>query len=180
MSSAPSSGGGASPRSDLLGALVWVAFGGAIALAAWRMDRLENLHINTYEVPGLVPGLLGCMLAVLGVLLALRALRRGALRRAESVTQPRAGAAGGAGRATMALVLATMLVYALVMVGHGLPFWLSTLVFVTGFILLFDRARQSALGRPAWKQVALALAMGAATSAVVSLGFEHVFYVRLP
>ena len=57
MESAPD--GAVSPRADLASALVWTVFGGAVFVAAWRMDRLENLHINRYEIPGLVPGLLG-------------------------------------------------------------------------------------------------------------------------
>jgi hypothetical protein len=164
-----------SPRADLLSATLWVAFGVAVVVGAWRMDRLAHLHINTFEVPGLVPGLLGAMLVLLGLLLAFRAIRNGALR-----TQPRPAPASSASALYMASVLGAMLLYSLVLVGHGLPFWLATAVFVSGFIFVFDRARQRALGRPASRQALLALACGVVTSAVVSLAFEHVFYVRLP
>ena len=75
--------------------------------------------------------------------------------------------------------MATLL-YAGVLVGHGLPFWLATFVFVAGFIFWFDRERQAALGRTVAKQAALAAVYGACTSAVVTLVFEHVFLVRLP
>jgi hypothetical protein len=34
------------------------------APASWRMDRLEHLQINKYEIPGLVPGLLGAAVLV--------------------------------------------------------------------------------------------------------------------
>ncbi|QJW84061.1 hypothetical protein HK414_09450 [Ramlibacter terrae] len=43
-----------------------MAFGIAVFIGAWRMDRLENLHINKYEVPGTVPGILGAAVALLG------------------------------------------------------------------------------------------------------------------
>lgn len=173
MESAPE--GGVSPRADLVSALVWIVVGLAIAIGAWRMDRLENLHINKYEIPGLVPGLLGTAIVLLGGLLALRALRQGALRPAGA---PAAGHGGA--RLYMAAVFAAMLLYSLVLVGHGLPFWLATLLFVSGFIFVFDRERQAALGRGTGWQLLLALVYGAGTSAVVSLVFEHVFYVRLP
>ena len=46
-------------------------------VGAWRMDRLEHLHINKYETPSLVPGLLGAAILMLGLVLAMRALARG-------------------------------------------------------------------------------------------------------
>jgi hypothetical protein len=165
--------GEVSPRADLASALVWMAIGGAIAIGAWRMDRLENLHINKYEVPGLVPGLLGAAIVLLGVMLAVRAIRGGALA-------PRQAAQPGAGRGRMGLVFMAMLAYPLVLVGHGLPFWLVTGLFVTAFIYFFDRERQSALGRATARQLLLAAVCGIVASAVVSLGFQEIFYVRLP
>src|SRR5690606_21213746 len=128
------------------------------------MDRLENLHINSYEVPGLVPGLLGAILVLLGLLLAARAVARGALR---PTGAPRLLAGGFPWRD--AAVFAAMLFYPLVMVGHGLPFWLATGAFVAAFIFLFDRERQAALGRGTLGRAALALACGAGTSLLVSV-----------
>ena len=66
------------------------------------------------------------------------------------------------------------------LVGRGLPFWLSTGAFVTAFIFFFDRPRQTALGRSSAKQAALAVACGMAASALVSFVFQELFYVRLP
>lgn len=168
-----------SPRADLVSAALWIVFGVAVVVGAWRMDRLAHLHINAYEVPGLVPGLLGAMLVLLGLMLALRAVRQGALRRPPG-RPPRIAADLPASTGYLAAVLGAMLLYSLVLVGHGLPFWLATVVFVAGFIFVFDRERQRALGRPVSRQALLALACGAATSAVVSLAFEKLFYVRLP
>ena len=164
-----------SPRADLVSALAWVAFGLAVAIGSWRMDRLQNLHINKYEIPGLVPGLLGAAIVLLGLVLAARALRAGALR---ATGAPEAGHGGE--RRYIAIVLAVMLVYALLLVGHGLPFWLATLLFVSGFIFWFDRERQAGIGRGTGRQALLALVYGAVTSAVVTVVFENVFYVRLP
>ena len=173
MESAPE--GAVSPRADLVSALVWVAFGLFVAIYAWRMDRLENLSINKYEVPGLVPFLLGSAIVLLGLGLAVRSIRRGALAGAGA---PRSGAPGA--RVYMAMVIVAMLAYSVVMVGHGIPFWLATLLFVAGFIFFFDRERQRALGRGTGRQVLLALVYGAATSALVTLVFQNLFYVRLP
>jgi hypothetical protein len=170
MESAPE--GEVSARADLVSALVWMAIGGAIAIGAWRMDRLERLHINKYEAPGLVPGLLGAAVLLLGCLLAFRAIRRGAL------TAPRRPA--GADSMHTALVMGAMLLYTVVLVGHGLPFWLATGAFVSAFIFFFDRERQTQLGRNVGRQALLALTCGIVTSAVISLAFQEIFYVRLP
>lgn len=173
MESAPE--GAVSPRADLVSALVWIVFGAAISVIAWRMDRLQAQQINPYEIPGLVPGLLGAAIVLLGLVLAARALRQGALGPAGAPAEGRSGA-----RAYMGIVLAAMLGYTLLLVGRGLPFWLVTLVFVAGFIFFFDRERQSALGRSTAKQALLALVHGAATSAIVTLAFQEIFFVRLP
>ena len=171
MESAPE--GEVSPRADFVSALVWMVFGGAIAVGAWRMDRLAHLHINKYEIPGLVPGLLGTAIFLLGALLAVRAVRAGALG-AAGATGPRPG------WQRLAVVAAVMLAYPLLLVGRGLPFWLVTGLFVAGFIVFFDRERQSALGRSTARQVLFAAVFGVATSAIVTLVFQEVFYVRLP
>ena len=166
------------PRADFYSALAWIVFGGAITVGSWRMDRLAHLHINQYEIPGLVPGLLGFAILILGLVLALRAVARGALR--ASAPSTAAAAADAAPGHTMFLVFALTLFYALVLVGRGVPFWLATFAFVATFIFMFDRERQAALGRGAVKQALLALLYGVATSAMVSLAFERIFLVRLP
>ena len=165
--------GEVSPLSDLLSALVWMVLGAAIAVGAWRMDRLEHLHINQYEIPGLVPGLLGFAVLVLGLALAVRAVGQGALR------QRLPSLALGAHQ-RMLLIFAAMLGYSLLLVGRGIPFWLATFVFVSAFIFFFDRERQADLGRSTPRQLMLALICGAVTSATVSLAFQNIFYVRLP
>jgi len=70
-------------------------------------------------------------------------------------------------------------VYALLLVGRGLPFWLSTALFVTTFVLLFQYTQRKAAGRLA-RGFVVALACGVLTSLIVTLLFEQLFYVRLP
>ena len=85
-----------------------MAFGGAVTIGAWRMDRLERLNINKYEAPGLVPGLLGFAVLLLGVMLAVRAIRAGALAPA--------GRHDTSDWGRMAVVMAAMLGYSLLLV----------------------------------------------------------------
>ena len=165
-----------SPRADLIAAVLWVAFGLGVTIGAWRMDRLEKLHINPYEIPGLVPFLLGCAMTVLGVVLFIRAWAQGgwhapiAPNQAHDPTLLR----------HMALVFGWSLFYALVLVGTGLPFVLGTFVFITVFIGILDRQRQNDMGRSTASQWVRAAIYGSCWSLVVALSFEYIFLVRLP
>src|SRR3546814_1412999 len=70
---------GTSPRADLWGGIVWIAIGLVIFWGSWIMDRLPHFHIEFYTVPGLLPGILGLIIALMGVILLGRAIRAGAL-----------------------------------------------------------------------------------------------------
>lgn len=167
-----------SPQADFIAAWVWVGFGLAVLVAAWRMDRLESQGASLYTAPGLVPGILGAVLLLFGLLLALRAARAGGLRLRTIRWVP-----DGPARAAVMRVGAFMalgLAYAAGLVGHGgIPFWLATFVFVTVFVLAFDWARRRDAGQTA-RGVLFALAIGAGTAFLVSYVFQEVFLVRLP
>ncbi len=70
-------------------------------------------------------------------------------------------------------------VYALLLVGKGLPFWLGTAAFVTVFVWLFQLAQRKVAGQQV-RGAVVALACGVLTALVVTLVFEKIFYVRLP
>ena len=154
-----------SARVDLVTAAAWVAVASAIVVGSWTMDRLERLGAPLYSAPGLVPGLLGLVLLVLGMLLAVRAVRAGALHEPPPSFSPREGWSG------TLLVLTLCLGYAVGLVGQ-VPFWLATFLFVTAFIAIFER--------PNLRSMALAPVYGACTSVAVTWLFESVFLVRLP
>ncbi len=158
-------------RADLIGGGVWIALGGAIAVMSWNMDRLAQLGINPYTVPGLVPGLLGAGLVVLGALLALRAVRAGALG---ALNAPLA-----LDRTALRRLLLTgglCIGYVVLLLGR-LPFWLATAIFVLAFITVFDlAARRERRARGALAAVAAAILTGV----IVTLVFADLFLVRLP
>ncbi|MFN0160757.1 MAG: tripartite tricarboxylate transporter TctB family protein [Burkholderiales bacterium] len=167
-----------SARADFLSALVWIAFGIIIVLASWNMDRLESQGAKIYTAPGLYPGIVGGVLVAFGLLLALRALRAGGHRLAATPWSLSASARAMWLRVGGFLVLA--LAYAAGVVGRaGIPFWLATLVFVTGCILIFEAQKRRARGETV-RGIVVALAMGAGTALLVSYVFQELFLVRLP
>ena len=82
-------------------------------------------------------------------------------------------------RSSFALAAGMFFVYALLLVGRGLPFWLGTALFVTAFVFLFQRAQRKAAGKVG-RGIVVALACGVLTALIVTLVFEQLFYVRLP
>lgn len=162
-----------SPRSDLVSGGVWAVIGVAIAIGSWNMDRLEKQGVPGFAAPGLVPGILGVLIALTALAIVLRSVRRGAL------TPAGRGLPGAMtpGRAGLALLLC--LGFAAGLVGHGLPFWLaaSSYLFLHIFLLqLPERRAANQVARGA--VVALAVALGAGCT--ISLLFQYAFLVRLP
>jgi hypothetical protein len=159
--------GGQPARTDLWGGVGWAGFGLAIIAASWRMDRFEAMGAQLYTMPGFVPGMLGGVLLLLGLVLMLRSWRRSLKaadsRAAEPLLNRRIG-----------ITLLLTLVYAGLLIGRA-PFWLATALFVAAFVGSFAPDEQAPLRR-----VAVALLAGVLTSAVVTLVFQHVFLVRLP
>ncbi len=166
----------ASPRADLVGGLIWVAFGALIVVLSWQMERMESQGATLHTAPGLWPALVGLALALLGGVLVGRSTRRaqrsgwdaGDVHDAELVPVSR-----------FALAVVLFFVYALLLVGRGLPFWLATTLFVSAFVFLFQHATRKAAGTLA-RGAAVALACGVLTSIAVIVVFEQLFFVRLP
>lgn len=165
------------PRSDLKDAVGWMALGLAVLVGSVTMDRLEQQNINPVTVPGLLPGLLGLAMILLGTVLGLRSWRRGALTQA----RPVAGADAREQRQRVWIAIALCAGYAVVLVGHGIPFWLASSLYVTASILVFNRiSRDPAERRLDLRAWAKALLIGVASSVITWLVFELLFLVRLP
>lgn len=166
-----------SPRSDLADAGFWIALGVAVLIGSITMDRLERQGVNPYTVPGLLPGLLGIAMIALGGVLALRSLRRGALH----VQASPPDAIDRERWRRIWVVAGLCLGYGVVLVGHGLPFWLASTIYVTGSILILQRmSRDPAVRRQTPKTWAKALAIGLGSSLVTHLVFQELFLVRMP
>jgi hypothetical protein len=159
--------GGQPARSDLWGGVGWAGFGLAIIAASWRMDRFESMGAQLYTMPGFVPGMLGGVLLLLGLVLMLRSWRRSLRHSGTGTAEPLLNRRIG-------ITLLLTLVYAGLLIGRA-PFWLATGLFVAAFVASFAPE-----GQAPRRRTAVALLAGVLTSAVVTLVFQHVFLVRLP
>jgi hypothetical protein len=166
-----------SPRSDFRGGLAWMLLGAAILVGSITMDRLEQQHINPYTVPGLLPGLLGIAMLLLGGVLALQSWRRGAL--AQAVAPFTAHQRETRKRVWTVIALCT--IYSVGLIGHGIPFWLASAIFVTGTIVIMQRMSQDEEERSLTARLWLkAIVIGAASAVITQLVFQELFLVRLP
>ena len=159
---------------DLRASIGWMALGIAVLIGSITMDRLERQNINPYTIPGLLPGLLGIVMVLLGVLLGLRSWRRGGKLLKVPPTEP-----GFVQR--LGLVLGLIVVYAVVLVGHGMPFWLASALYVAASIVVLQAPQRREAGRPlGWRDTAFALLVGLGSGAIVQYVFQELFLVRLP
>jgi len=165
------------PRSDFWQGIGWIAFGVAVLAGSITMDRLESQNINPYTIPGLLPGILGVAMILLGGVLAMRSWRRGAfaLPRMPFTAHQREV------RKRVWTVIAICAVYSVGLIGQGLAFWLGSMIFVTGSILILQRLDHDEARRrltpKLWMQ---AIVIGLAASVITQVVFQNVFLVRLP
>ena len=167
------------PRTDLRGAFAWIALGAIVVFESWRMDRMTQQGAEVFTAPGLWPGVVGLLIALLGGALAWRSLRRA---RASAWSVPDRDDAADAPASQFVTAAAMFFVYALLLVGHGLPFWLGTALFVTAYVFVFRRADRVAGRREGSTRgdIVLAVTCGLVTAVAVWQVFERLFYVRLP
>ena len=162
-----------SPFVDLVTGAGFLALAAAIIIGAWRMDRFQHLQASIYTAPGLVPALLGGSIGFMALLLMMRSLRAGALAQA---AWPKVRFAD---HWRLTAILALSLIYAIGLIGRGLPFWLASAIYVAVTVFVFqfaDRRRNGTLPRGA----IFATAFGIISGLIIHYSFQDLFLVRLP
>jgi hypothetical protein len=147
--------------------LAWALAGIAILAGAINMDRLAEQGVQSYAAPGLLPGLLGALMIVSGIVLAFR--RAGG---------PGHNAAERPESARTWIVISLCLVFSFGLIGHGLPFWLAAAIFVAVAILVLNPGTERRW--PSLAQMGFAAAVGLAAGVAATLIFQEIFLVRLP
>jgi putative tricarboxylic transport membrane protein len=166
---------------DRIGGLIWLSFGAAVVYGSWTMDRLESLGIPPLTAPGLVPGLFGVGFILFGLILM--------ARRGEHVAAPAKDFAPSDAAShqpaeefhasRVALSWALCIVYAAVLLGRGVPYWILTTGFLFLHVLLLDET-ESVPAKLGAGRLLLAAVIAPAVATVVMLVFQYVFLVRLP
>lgn len=190
-------------RTDLASSIVLVIFGLAVAFESWRMPRFESIGGSILNAPGLVPGILGVIIALLGGVMLTRTLlaqrrrtvsgttaaatvapdEQGPPDTLTSGTGPDIAVEGTGGlqapsntRVLVALVLGV--VFGTILIGR-MPFWLAVFVFVFTSIVYNERASLKTRSG-AIRVLLVAGAIAGATGFAVPFVFERIFLVTLP
>lgn len=159
-------------KADFITAILLVGLGVGSLIASLRMPRYETSEINPYTVPGIVPGLLAAVILLLGMVLLVRAVRRGGWRL--DIVGTAAALIGPEAR-RLYLVVGLTLGYAAGLVGR-VPFWLATAAFIFLFISAFEYSDTDRRAR----MLVVAAILAVIASAAVVVVFEQLFLVRLP
>lgn len=159
-------------RADVISGLVVTVMGVAGLVESWRMPRFENRNADPFTVPGLTPGLISIALAVLGLVLVLRALSNGGAKDLPILHWTATSAA------RTAFTLVTVGVYGFFLFGQ-VPFLLATALFIFVFTVgaeLLNRERRLAL----LPLIVGALVLSVCVAFTVRFVFVEVFLVRFP
>jgi putative tricarboxylic transport membrane protein len=156
---------------DIGVATILLAIGIAQFMGGLTMDRLENRNIHPASFPGLVPIVLGAVMAGMALMVIAGQLR----------APPEGEAEGGFSRdelVRLAAVGGLCLFYALVLVGN-VHFWLASSLFIAAFTALFEPAGPVTPRRRLLRLGAIAV-FAIVAGGAIALMFERAFLVRLP
>ena len=164
---------------DLVTSLVLIALGSGVLVEALRMPRFERFNANPYTLPGIVPGVLGIVIAIFGLLM----LARTVVAHLRDHPVPAAAGADEPGSAArILLTLALTLGYGAVLIGR-MPFAVATFLFVLAFLLAFQWSPALLAGArrgPIVRYLGTSLLQALLVAATVTYVFERIFLVRLP
>jgi len=165
------------PRSDFRAGVAWLVFGAAVLAGSVTMERLESQNINPYTIPGLLPGLLGIAMMLLGGVMAVRSWQRGAFTEPVLPFTPHQRET----RKRVWTVIALCSIYSVVLIGHGIPFWVASAVFVVAMIIVLQRMHQDPQERRLTPRLwAKAIVIGVLAAVITQVVFQELFLVRLP
>lgn len=165
------------PRRDSVTSLVLIALGIFVVIESLRMPRMEESGYGAYAAPGVLPGLIGGVIAGLGILMLIRATRAGGWKPGTATVSP-AGDNLSPGARNFGIALALVTVYSSVLVGW-IPFWLATFLFVSVFIAIFEWKSGISGRRRAWT-LGTAGFQGILVAVAITYLFERVFRITLP
>jgi hypothetical protein len=162
-------------RTDLWIAAACLVFSVAALVLSWQMPTYTEQGGQIYTAPGLVPSFYAVIIGLLGLWLAVRSIRAGALAQASARGERRET---GNSNLRFAVTAGLGVLFVVGLIGR-MPFWLAATIFVTLFVAAFEW-RPGVAAKARVRQGATALLIGLGTGILVTLVFERIFLVRLP
>ena len=165
------------PRADFITSIGLIAFGIAVLVLSIQMPRFEEQGVNRFSVPGIVPGFLGAIVAVLGLVLFIRSIiRKGYKLGLDGSAVRRFFTAEMTKR--FAVTILVSVAYGWGMIGR-INYEIATAIYIFAFIVIFDVKWKQGI-KTQWKKILIALIIAILVGGIVGTTFRRLFLVNLP
>jgi hypothetical protein len=165
------------PRADFITSIGLIAFGIAVLVLSIQMPRFEDQGVNRFSVPGIVPGFLGSIIAVLGLVLFIRSIiRKGYRLGLDGAAVDRFFKAEMTKR--FALTILVSVAYGWGLIGR-INYEIATAIYIFAFIVIFDVKWRRGI-KTQWKKILIAAIIAVLVGGVVGTTFRRLFLVNLP
>ena len=165
------------PRADFITSIGLIAFGIAVLVLSIQMPRFEDQGVNRFSVPGIVPGFLGSIIAVLGLVLFVRSIiRKGYRLGLDGAAVSRFFKAEMTKR--FALTILVSVAYGWGLIGR-INYEIATAIYIFAFIVIFDVKWRQGI-KTQWKKILIAFVIAVLVGGVVGTTFRRLFLVNLP
>lgn len=161
---------------DFISSIVLTLFGIGVLVESLRLPRLEHLDINSFTIPGIVPGFLGALITICGFFVLGRSIVRGGWRLGVTRKATAIWARSSAVKRSAVTFFLTI-TYALILFPN-VPFIIATPLFIFAFVVSAETMEQG--GLPRVRAVVTALILAVIAGLVIGYVFQELFYVRLP
>ncbi len=163
-------------KKDFLTSIVLIAFSLSVIVSSYTMPRLERRNIDPFSAPGVVPGMIGCILLILAFILFIRSVRQGGYLILSPRSNEQSVHRGAVLRVGLTLVIS--LIYAIGFLGR-VDYTIGTLLYIFSFIVLFEYRWGEPL-RAQLKVFGYALIQALIGSILITIVFRKLFLVDLP
>lgn len=164
-------------RADFVSSIILIAFGVAVLMLSLQMPTYAARGASPYSAPGLVPGFLGAMMVLFGVILFVRStLKQGYKLGINRQSLKEFFTSVQTVRLWVTIVLSVA--YALVLLGR-IAYPLATGIYVLAFVLVFEYELKKPLLKQ-WKTFLFAVILAVLTAVLVTVVFQYLFLVALP
>ena len=165
------------PRADFLTSIFFIAFGIAVLVLSIQMPRFEEQGVNRFSVPGIVPGFLGSIIAILGVVLLIRSIiRKGYNLGLNGAAFKKFFTAEMTKR--FAVTILVSIAYGWGLIGR-INYEISTAIYIFAFVVIFDVKWKQGI-KTQWKKILIAFIIAILVGGVVGTTFRRLFLVNLP
>ncbi len=165
------------PRAGFITSIVLIVFGLAVFILSVQMPRFEEHGVNPYSVPGIVPGFLGALIGILGVVLFMRSIVRKGYKLGIAGQSVKMFFTSESTKRFASTILISV-IYALVLLGRTF-YSIATLLYVFAFIFVFEYEWKKPFIQQ-WQRVLIAALVAVLVSAGVTAVFQYLFLVNLP